>query len=152
MSWNKPAALRTGKTGKKEIAERTAAEEKLKGNTTISQEAPTGLSINGKRLYEEIIELLPEGFLNAGDTYIVGIVADALDRMQTAQEVLNREGLLTEEGSERDASKSYERYSKIYDKFGSKLGLSPKDRAAIAALNLKEKDVDPLLAILNEDD
>lgn len=145
----KPASLRTGKTGKEEKSKRAAEEEKLKGNSKIPTTPPKGLSVNGGKIYKDIINILPDGFLNGADAYTVGIVAEALDRMSIAQEEINTNGLLTEEGSERDASKSYERYSKIFDKFGSKLGLSPKDRAALAVLNLKDEDEDELLNILN---
>jgi P27 family predicted phage terminase small subunit len=149
----KPATARTGKTGKVEKSKREEVENTLKSEKEISNKAPTGLSDNGKDIYKEIINLMPKGFLNGADTYTVSIVAEALDRMQTAQKRLNSEGLFTEMGEERDASKSYERYSKIFDKFGGKIGLSPRDRAALAALMLKdEKKEDPLMAILADDD
>jgi len=149
----KVAELRTGKTGKEDIKNRKDTETKLKGDTKISKTAPKGLSENGAKIYKDIINLLPDSFLNGGDTYVVGIVADALDRMQTSMMVLNSDGLFDAEGREKDATKTYERYSKIFDKFASKLGLSPKDRAALAVLNIKEdaEKEDPLLKILGGD-
>lgn len=158
----KPARLRTGKTGKEEIDKRIKQEEKIKGTSKINKQAPKTLSSSGARLYKEIIDLLPEDFLNGADTYTVGIVAEALDRMMTSQLKINQDGLFVDavkeiEGKlvsvgtfENEAAKTYERYSKIFDKFGSKLGLSPKDRAALAVLNIKEEEEkqDPLLAIL----
>lgn len=152
MAYIKPAELRTGKTGKDEIEKRKKAEASLKGNTEISQKPKGKLSRTGKKLYKEIIKLLPAGFLNGGDTYVVEIVADALSRMGECREILN-DGMFDKAGEERDAVKTYERYSKIFDKFSSKLGLSPKDRAALAVLNInaeEEKD-DPLLKALRGD-
>lgn len=149
----KPAALRTGKTGKDEIKKRMKAEDSLKGAAQISRTAPKGLSKQGKKIYRHIIDLLPEGFLSGADTYVVGIVADALDRMNECQEVINEKGMFGEQGTEKDAVKTYERYSKIFDRFASKLGLSPKDRATLAVLNInaEEEKEDPLLAVLRGD-
>lgn len=149
MAYIKPAALRTGKTGKAEIEKRLKAEESLKGAVEISRTAPDGLSERGKEIYLHVIDLLPEGFLSGADTYVVGIVADALDRMKTCQEMLNQSGMFVR-GIEKDAVKTYERYSKIFDRFASKLGLSPKDRASLAVLNInaEEEKEDPVLAAL----
>lgn len=146
----KPAELRTGKTGKEEIKKRTMEEKKLKGTREISEKPVEGLNPNGKKLYKEIIGLLPDGFLSGGDTYVVGIVADALSRMAECQKILNSDGMFDDDGIEIDAVKTYERYSKIFDKFSSKLGLSPKDRAALAVLNInaEEEKNDPLLQVL----
>ena len=149
----KPAELRTGKTGKGEISKRKKVETELKGTKRISATPKGELSETGRKLYREIVKLLPDGFLSGGDTYVVSIVADALSRMAECQKVLNSEGMFSEEGAELDAVKTYERYSKIFDKFSSKLGLSPKDRAALAVLNInaEEEKNDPLLQALRGD-
>ena len=146
----KPASLRTGKTGKEEKGKREIEEDKLKSTIPISILPPDELSDQGKKVYVDIIGLLPTGFLSGADTYIVCIVAESLNRMQTCQIKLNDEGLFTEEGFESNAVKMYERYSKIFDKFSAKLGLSPKDRAALAVLNITadDKENDPVLGIL----
>lgn len=146
----KPAELRTGKTGKDEVSKRKQAENKLKGAKKIPTKPKGELSESGKKLYKEIIKLLPDGFLSGGDTYVVGIVADALSRMAECQSILNQNGMFSTTGEELDAVKTYERYSKIFDKFSSKLGLSPKDRAALAVLNInaEEEKNDPLLQVL----
>lgn len=150
----KPAQLRTGKTGKEEIEKRKNAEIKLKGSKKISKKAPQNLNEESAKIYKNIIRLLPSDFLTASDTYIVSIVADALYRMQVAQRSLDENGLLDQFGNEGDASKAYERYTKIFDKFSAKLGLSPKDRAQLAVLNVKEEEDrdDELKKALDEDD
>jgi P27 family predicted phage terminase small subunit len=149
----KPAKLRTGKTGKDEIKQRETTENELKGSKPISVTPPRELSKTGKRKYKQIISLLPDDFLSGGDMFVVGIVAEALDRMAQAQIQLNEKGLFNNAGEENNATKAYERYSKIFEKFSSKLGLSPKDRAALAVLNInaeEEKD-DPVLNALRGD-
>lgn len=150
----KPAELRTGKTGKDEIKQRKKTENELKGGKPISVAPPKELSKEGKKKYKQIISLLPDDFLSGGDMFVVGIVAEALDRMAQAQIQLNEKGLFNNAGEENNATKAYERYSKIFEKFSSKLGLSPKDRAALAVLNInaeEEKD-DPVLNALRGDD
>lgn len=149
----KPIALSSGHISNEEIRARQETEEKLKGNIPIEIKPPKDLSTNGKKLYKHIISLLPNGFLNGGDTYCVCIVAEALDRMQSCQARLNTDGLFTGDGQENQAVRTYEKYSKIFEKFSSKLGLSPKDRAGLAVLNLNEKEnqEDPLLKILRGD-
>lgn len=150
----KPVALQTGHISNAETEARRLAEEKLKGGEEITLMPPKELSESGKVLYNRIISLLPKGFLSGGDTFTVGIVAEALDRMQYCQSKLNQSGLFDIEGNESEAVKTYERYAKIYDKFSSKIGLSPKDRASLAVLvlNDKENQEDPLLKILRGDD
>jgi P27 family predicted phage terminase small subunit len=150
----KPAELQTGHLSNEEIIARKEAEQKLKGNTQIDIKPPKELSTNGKRLYKKIISLLPNGFLNGGDTFVVNIVAESLDRMQECQIKINTDGMFDERGNESQAVKTYERYSKIFEKFSQKLGLSPKDRASLAVLvlNDKENQEDPLLKVLRGDD
>ncbi|SHN04297.1 phage terminase, small subunit, putative, P27 family [Anaerosporobacter mobilis DSM 15930] len=150
----KPIALATGHISNEEIRERQETEEKLKGNTTIDVKPPKELSANGKKLYKHIISLLPNGFLSGGDTFVVGIVAESLDRMQKCQIKLNKDGLFDEDGTENQAVRTYEKYSKIFEKFSAKLGLSPKDRASLAVLVINDKDnqEDQLLKILKGDD
>lgn len=150
----KPTALATGHISNDEKIERQETEEKLKGNTTIDVKPPKELSTNGKKLYKYIISLLPNGFLNGGDTFVVGIVAESLDRMQKCQNKINKDGLFDEDGAENQAVRTYEKYSKIFEKFSAKLGLSPKDRASLAVLVINDKDnqEDQLLKILKGDD
>lgn len=150
----KPIALQTGHISNAEIEERKQAEEKLKGDAEISVKPPKELSTNGKKLYKNIVSLLPSGFLSGGDIYVVGIVAESLDRMCECQLKINKDGLFSKEGEENQAVRTYDKYSKIFEKFSSKLGLSPKDRASLAVLvlNDKEKEEDALLKALSEDD
>jgi phage terminase small subunit len=74
--------------------------------------------------------------------------------MKICSDEIDNYGLFTDDGKEIEASKAYERYSKIYDKFSAKIGLSPKDRAALAAIIVADKDNqdDALLKALKGDD
>lgn len=149
----KPAALQNNHKSNAELETRQQTEERLKGDIEVSIKPPKELSANGKKLYKNIIKLLPTGFLNGGDTFVVTIVAEALDRMQTCQSNINDNGLFDENGVENNAVKTYDKYSKIFEKFSAKLGLSPKDRAALAVLNLNqiEESQDEVLKILKGD-
>ncbi|MDF2844810.1 MAG: hypothetical protein K0R00_3236 [Herbinix sp.] len=150
----KPAEFRTGHTSNEEIRNRKETEKKLKGTKKISTTPPADLSANGKLIYKEIIKLLPKGFLSSADVFTVKIVAESLDCMKTSSSVIHRQGLFTIEGKESEASKAYERHSKIYDKFSAKIGLSPKDRAALASIIITEKETrtDELIKALSGDD
>jgi P27 family predicted phage terminase small subunit len=150
----KPVELQTGHVSNEEIKARKETEKKLKGSKNIRTKPPNDLSENGKKLYKEIISLLPKGFLSGGDTYTLRIVAESLDCMQTSTKRIHDDGLFTDDGKESEASKAYERYSKIYDKFSAKIGLSPKDRAALAAIIVsdKENQDDAVLKALKGDD
>ncbi|MCB2300645.1 phage terminase small subunit P27 family [Clostridium tagluense] len=150
----KPVELQTGHISNTEKEERLKAESKLKGDKIITPKPPKELSSNGKKLYKKIIDLLPTGFLNGGDTFVVGIVAEALDRMQICQTKINADGLFTKGGEENNAVKTYDKYSKTFEKFSGKIGLSPKDRSALAVLILSDNDKkqDEVLNILDDDE
>nr|DAG47414.1 MAG TPA: terminase small subunit [Caudoviricetes sp.] len=148
----KPIALNTGNHNTKEqIQARSAAEERLKGSP-IAAKAPTRLTDNGTRIYNALLESFPKGFLTNSDSHTLEIVANALDNMQTAQEDVNARGQLLADDSENPSIRIYEKYSKIFNTFGSKLGMSPKDRAALAIImtNQVAEDEDPLLKAIHD--
>ena len=72
--------------------------------------------------------------------------------MHTAQSDINSRGQLLGDDSENPSIRIYEKYSKIFNTFGSKLGMSPRDRAALAVVmvNQQAEEVDPLLKALND--
>lgn len=140
---------------KEERERRELAEKKLQGDSTISLTPPTHLDTKAKKIYKEIISFMPEGVLGATDGYTVMIVADALSKMIQCQMILKEEGLLTEYTnkagatniSEHKAIGIYQKYSQIFNTFGSKLGLSPADRAKLSLLNVAEEE-DEVLKLL----
>lgn len=145
----KPIALQTKHSGKEEIQKRIEAEEKLKGNTTIEITPPSNLSTNGKKIYKNIIQILPDGFLNGGDIYVVNIIAEALDKLQECQKEIKKNGLFIE-GNENKAVATYKKYVDIFNTFSTKIGLSPRDRASLSILNINSETEksDELLQVL----
>ena len=145
----KPIGLKQGKIAKDQIKARIDAEEKLKGDP-IAAAAPTRLTENGVMIYNKLLTSFPKDFLTSSDSHTLEIVANSLDMMQTAQEDINSRGELLADDSENPSIRIYERYSKIFNTFGSKLGMSPKDRAALAIIMTTQAadDEDPLLKAL----
>ena len=148
----KPVSLNNGHHNTKEqLQARTEAEESLKGSN-IGSDTPKRLTENGKEIYSKLLTSFPKGFLTASDTLTLEIVANALDMMHTAQSDINSRGQLLGDDSENPSIRIYEKYSKIFNTFGSKLGMSPRDRAALAVVmvNQQAEEVDPLLKALND--
>ena len=146
----KPISLNTGNHNTKDqIKARIDAEEKLKGDP-IAAAAPNRLTENGVRIYNKLLTSFPKDFLTSSDSHTLEIVANSLDMMQTAQEDIDSRGQLLADDSENPSIRIYERYSKIFNTFGSKLGMSPKDRAALAIIMTTQaaEDEDPLLKAL----
>lgn len=148
----KPVSLNNGHHNTKEqLQARTEVEESLKGSN-IGSDTPKRLTENGKEIYSKLLTSFPKGFLTASDTHTLEIVANALDMMHTAQSDINSRGQLLGDDSENPSIRIYEKYSKIFNTFGSKLGMSPRDRAALAVVmvNQQAEEVDPLLKALND--
>ncbi len=145
----KPASLKQGVIPKQQLEARINAEEKLKGDP-IAADAPTRLTENGVMIYNKLLTSFPKDFLTSSDSHTLEIVANSLDMMQTAQEDINSRGQLLADDSENPSIRIYERYSTIFNTFGSKLGMSPKDRAALAIIMTTQaaEDEDPLLKAL----
>ena len=149
----KPIALQTKHSSKEDIQNRIEAEEKLKGSTTIEINPPTNLSTNGKKIYTNIIKILPNGFLNGGDTYVVTIISEALDKLQECQKEIKKNGLFID-GNENKAVTTYKKYVDIFNTFSTKIGLSPRDRASLSVLNINsesEKNDEVLKALRGDE-
>lgn len=148
----KPIELRTGHWTKDEIEARKNAEDKLKGNN-ISDKVPSRLTSNGKKIYKHLLSSFPNGFLTDVDSYSLEIVANAIDMMQQASKDIKDRGMFIN-GDENPSIRIYERYSKIFNTYGSKLGMSPRDRASLSALliNQQQQEDDKLLKILGGGD
>lgn len=155
----KPISMCTGARTKEEIEQRTQGEEKLKGSSNLPIEVPDFLVLDeiGKKIYSLMLEHLPEEILNYLDVFNVGICCDALSKMIECQRILRSEGLLVEYTnkagatniSEHKAISIYQKYSTIYNTYGSKLGLSPVDRGKLVALTTKETELDEFELLLN---
>lgn len=159
MSRTKPVELKKGTITKEEYKKRKQAEENLKGDNSISKNPPTYLCNNGKKIYKNIVESLPNNFLNNTDEYVVAIVADSLAKMQECQKILKKEGLLVEYTNSAGATNIdqnkailiYQKYNEIFKKYIGEIGLSPSARGKLAMLSLEEQQEqgDPLLKVLS---
>ena len=150
----RPIALQTKHNSKEDIQKREEAESKLKGDTVIDITPPSNLSTYGKKIYKNIIEILPDGFLNGGDIYVVTIIADALDNMKICQKEIKKSGLIIN-GKENPAVLTYKKYVDIFNTYSTKIGLSPRDRASLSVLNINaenEKNDEVLKALRGGDD
>ncbi|WP_321834352.1 phage terminase small subunit P27 family [Clostridium butyricum] len=145
--------LKTGTITKEEKNRRLEHETKLKSSYAIKDNPPSYLDSKGRKYYKAIIKSMPEGVLCDTDSFTVAIVADALGRMQACSEILNSDGLLVEYTNKAgatniDAHKAvgiYQKYSQIFNTFGSKLGLSPADRSRLALLASNEDESENML-------
>lgn len=159
LSKVKPIDLKLGAIPKKEYEKRKTNESKLKGNKKISSRAPQYLDDNGKKIYKNIINSLPDDFLNNTDEYVVAIVADSLAKMQQCQEIIKKEGLLVEYTNSAGATNIdqnkailiYQKYNEIFKKYISEIGLSPSARGKLAMLSdsNNESSKDKLLRAIN---
>ena len=158
MSKAKPVELKSGYINKEQYKTRKNNEDKLKGTKTITSKPPTYLCNNGKKIYKNIVESLPEDLLNNTDEYVVSIVADALAKMHECQEIIKREGLLvsytnTAGATNIDQNKAvliYQKYCEIFKKYVGEIGLSPSARSKMAMMISQDNEnkSDPLLKLL----
>ena len=150
----KPISLNNGHHNTKWRAEaRENAENKLKGQEIDKDKVPSRLTKAGKDIYKESLNSFPDKFLTSSDTHTLEIVANSLAMMHKAQRDINKRGLLVND-SENPSIRIYEKYSKIFNTFGSKLGMSPRDRASLAVMlvNQETDKADPLLEALKDDE
>ncbi|KOC32543.1 phage terminase small subunit P27 family [Clostridium botulinum] len=137
---------------KSEIEARKEQEERLKTLADKIDKPPKHLSQEQKNIYKFIIEELKlTGILTNLDVYILTTCAIAVDRLTTIEEIVNRNpaGLLN-----KDLMSAKDKYTKDLYRCCNELSLSPQSRAKLGnlALNNKEKQEDPLLKALIEDD
>lgn len=146
----KPIDLKLGNISKAEIEARKKAEKSMKGRP-ISSKAPSGLTSNGKKIYKHLIGSFPKEFLTETDVYSLEILCNAIDMMQISQKDIKRRGSLVD-GVENPSIRIYEKYYKIYNTIGGKLGMSPRDRSQLAMIMVNQQAVeeDPLISMLKD--
>lgn len=143
----KPVAVTTKNWTKKELADRKAAEGKLKGNDD-KVKAPSYLTNKQKRIFNIIVkELKASGILCNLDVYVLTTCAIAIDRLRSIEELINKD---IENLRDSKLMASKDKYTKDLWKSATELSLSPSSRAKIGNLNIKAKDEaeDPLLTVL----
>ncbi|AWB30043.1 phage terminase small subunit P27 family [Clostridium botulinum] len=137
---------------KEEIEERKSVEESLKGSSDKIDKAPKYLNESQKGIYKYIItELTDTGILRNLDIYILTTCSIAVDRLKNIETIINKNSsaLLN-----KDLMSAKDKYTKDLYRCCNELSLSPQSRAKLGSLALanKEKNEDPLLKALREDD
>jgi P27 family predicted phage terminase small subunit len=129
---------------KEEYETRKRAEESLKGGTDKIN-PPAHLNKNAKSIFKYIVsELEASSILTNLDIYILAECAIAIDRIQEAEKVLNKNLF------NKEALKIKESYMKEFFRCCNELCLSPQARAKLAIINSNSemKKDDPLLMVL----
>lgn len=137
---------------KAEIEARKESEERLKGLADKIDIPPEYLSESQKDIYGFIIEELKRtGILTNLDVYILATCAIAVDRLRAIETIINKNlGSLCN----KDLMSAKDKYTKDLYRCCNELSLSPQSRAKLGnlALKNKEKEEDPVLSALREDD
>lgn len=160
-----PASLKKGKSESKEhLQERADLEAQMAGEANqVYSVIPNTLDERGKEWYVFITKNLENisNILGDLDIPIVTQTADALSKMDKANEQIQKSGLFIDvidrNGNiipkKNPAVDVYKLYNEIFVKMSAQLGMTPSARAQLAELKMqKEGDTaDPLLSALGED-
>lgn len=136
---------------KAEMETRKQAEEKIKGADDLITRTPSWLGKEAKKIYKFLIEQFKQtGILTNLDKETVAICADTIAKMREAQKLIDELGLIVD-GKANPAINIYEKYSKIYAKMITELGLSPtaRSRMALTQVKAQQEEQDPILKIIN---
>ena len=132
----KPTSVQSGHLTKKQISERAAAEEALKGNEIT---IPKDITNNQKNICKHIIgELEKSGILCSLDEYVLEQCAVAVDCLHKINQLINSEdeSLMFS----KDVLTAKEKYEKTFFRCCDELCLSPQSRAKIANINSQAAD------------
>lgn len=158
----KPASLKQGKSETKQHLEaREEVEQSLKGRSDLVFSVPNQLDELGEAYYRFLVEELRDAnILSNLDIPILTQTADALSKMETADEIIKREGLIWEkedkygniEPKEHPAVGIKQKYLNQFRALSTQLGLSPSSRASLAEMNMQkeEDEEDPVLKVIRQ--
>lgn len=158
-----PASMKKGKSESKEHLEKRAElEAQMAGEANqVYNTVPESLDDGGKEWYVFIVENLENisNILGDLDIPLVTQTADALSKMDQANDSIKRNGLMIEimdrNGNimprKNPAVDIYKMYNDIFVKLSAQLGMTPSARAQLAELKMSKanEDEDPLLKILS---
>lgn len=143
----KPIDMAVGARTKDEIQSRAAAEEKLKSSG--APKPPRTLSKNQKKIFREIVKRLSAAdTLCSLDDWIVAKTATAIDKLAEIDADIEDE---PDKKYDREVMNTRAKYTQDFYRGCNELGLSPQSRAKLA-ISLTEKEADPLLDALEDDD
>lgn len=141
----KPMALMTKNLTKEEIENRKEAEEKFKGNDNKVYKPRKELPKEVATIYKSIAdELKDANVLNNLDTDLLETTCYAIYRMRQARELINRDGIVIDNGSSlvKHPAINIERdYQAIFQHGCVQLGLSPSSRTKLAMIHLEANTV-----------
>lgn len=158
----KPAAVKAGKSETKaHLDERNEVERELKGNDDKIYDIPDDLDDIAKVWYQFLItELEASGFLSNLDIPVLSQTADALSKMQQADAIIKREGIIfstydrmgNEIPKEHPAVGIKQKYLNQFRALSTQLGLSPSARASLSEMKVqaKKEEDDPVMQILKD--
>lgn len=162
MAKSIPVEMKAGALSKRDFEQRKKIEDAFKGDNKLERTPPDSLSKAGKVIYIEILDNIPLEMFNRTDSYVIEVVADAIDQMRECRKVIARDGLIVEYTNSagqtnKDQNKAiliYQKYAEILKKYLGEIGLSPSARSKIAnmALQPAESNKNPLAAIFGGDD
>ena len=143
----KPIDMAVGARTKDEIQNRAAAEEKLK--SAGAPKPPSTLSKKQKKIFREIVKRLRAAdTLCSLDDWILAKTATAIDKLAEIDADIEAK---PERKYDREVMNSRAKYTQDFYRGCNELGLSPQSRAKLA-ISLTEKEADPLLEALADDE
>lgn len=158
----KPAAVKAGKSETKaHLEERKEIEKEIKGNSDKIYNIPEQLDDLGKEYYMFLIEELEaSNILSNLDIPVLTQTADSLSKMEQADDIIKREGIIystydrfdNEIPKEHPAVGIKQKYLNQFRALSTQLGLSPSARASLSEMKIqaKKEDEDPVLKILKD--
>lgn len=147
----KPIETQTRHNTKEEIEARKKQEEKLKG-LADKIKPPKHLNKDQKKIFKYIVdELKASGILSNLDIYVLATCSIAISRLTEIEKQINED--ITNLW-DKTLMSSKDKYTKDFFRCCNELSLSPQARAKIGSLALqaKEKEEDPLIKALRDDD
>ena len=158
----KPAAVKAGKSETKaHLEERQEIEKEIKGNSDKIYNIPEQLDDLGKEYYMFLIEELEaSNILSNLDIPVLTQTADSLSKMEQADDIIKREGIIystydrfdNEIPKEHPAVGIKQKYLNQFRALSTQLGLSPSARASLSEMKIqaKKEEEDPVLKILKD--
>lgn len=143
----KPIEMAVGARTKEELQGRAAAEQKLKSEN--APKPPRSLSKGQKKIFREIVKRLNNaGTLCSLDNWILAKTAVAIDKLDEIDADIETKPDMK---YDREVMNTRAKYTQDFYRGCNELGLSPQSRAKLA-ISINEKEVDPLLEALADDE
>lgn len=147
----KPIETQSRHNTKEEIEARKNQEEKLKG-LADKIKPPKYLNKEQKKIFKYIVdELKASGILSNLDIYVLATCSIAISRLIEIETQINED---INNLWDKSLMSSKDKYTKDFFRCCNELSLSPQARAKIGSLALqtREKEEDPLIKALKDDD